>query len=427
MNSRLSGISLSRGLVAALLLLAVFLSPYRAGAQAGWEVVASGLNNPRGLAFGPDGALYVAEAGAGGSDCFAPDPGDPAFVLCTGLSGGVTRIWNGAQTRLIGNMPSLADPSGFAATGPHDISFYGRAGYVVTGLGTDPAIRDYLAANQNPIFAQFGRLAILTLAPKWQLTHDVSAYEAQANPDGAQVDSNPYALLALGRKTVVVDAGGNDLVQVDKLTGAFSTLGVFPAILVDAPDFLGLPPGTQIPMDAVPTAVVTGPDGAYYVGQLTGFPFPVGGANVFRVPAGGGDAEVYAGGLTAIIDIAFGPDGSLYVLEIAKNGLLAAEMGGDFTGALIHIAPDGTRTEIASDGLVAPGGLALGADGSIYVSNFSIFPGGGEVVRITPGALAPAASAGARPDAPARPFLLDLSRLKDLLFDQKLFLPSLQQ
>jgi hypothetical protein len=43
-------------------------------------------------------------------------------------------------------------------------------------------------------------------------------------------------------------------------------------------------------MQAVPTSVAVAPDGAYYVGQLTGFPFPVGGARVFRVvrpPAAG--------------------------------------------------------------------------------------------------------------------------------------------
>jgi len=127
-----------------------------------------------------------------------------------------------------------------------------------------------------------------------------------------------------------------------------------------------------------------GPDGDYYVGQLAGFPFPVGGANVYRVPAGGGDPEVFAAGFTGIIDIAFGPDGELYVLEIAKHGLLAGLRGGDWTGALIRVATDGTRTEVASEGLFAPGGIALGADGALYVTNHSISSGDGEVLKIRP-------------------------------------------
>ena len=53
-----------------------------------------------------------------------------------------------------------------------------------------------------------------------------------------------------------------------------------------APPFLGLPPGTQIPTDAVPTSVVRGRDGAYYISQLTGFPFEKGDANIWRVVPG---------------------------------------------------------------------------------------------------------------------------------------------
>ncbi len=154
--------------------------------------------------------------------------------------------------------------------------------------------------------------------------------------------------------------------------------------MAEAPPFLELPPGTLIPMDAVPTSVALGPDGHYYVGQLTGFPFPVGGANIYRVPAKGGAPELYAEGFTAIIDVAFGVDGSLYVLEIAKNGLLAAFIFNDWTGALIRVAPDGTRTEIAEGSLYAPGGVAVGKDRALYVTNNSIFSGVGEVLRIEP-------------------------------------------
>lgn len=102
------------------------------------------------------------------------------------------------------------------------------------------------------------------------------------------------------------------------------------------------------------------------------------------MPEQGGTPEVYAGGFTAIVDVAFGPDGSLYVLEIAKSGLLAAFIAGDWTGALIRVAADGTRTELAVGALFAPGGVAVGQDGDLYVSNKSIFSGTGQVLRIEP-------------------------------------------
>src|SRR5215218_566205 len=101
-------------------------------------------------------------------------------------------------------------------------------------------------------------------------------------------------------------------------------------------------------MQAVPTEVVLGPDGALYISQLTGFPFPVGGANIYRWSADG--VTTYATGFTNVIDLDFGPDGSLYVLEIAKNSLLQGEEG----GRLWRIAPDGTRTVFAEEGLMFP-------------------------------------------------------------------------
>ena len=148
-------------------------------------------------------------------------------------------------------------------------------------------------------------------------------FEADNNPTGDEVDSNPYGMLALAGKQIVADAGANALLEI-RANGRSLRLATFADRMVDAPPFLGLPPGTQIPMDAVPTSVALGPDGNYYVGQLTGFPFPVGAANIYRVPAEGGTPEVFASGFTHIVDLTFGPDGSLYVLQIAKNGLLAA-------------------------------------------------------------------------------------------------------
>ncbi len=351
----------------------------RLQAQATLQVIAQGLDNPRGLNFGPEGNLYVAEAGTGGAGpCFTTS--EPAFV-CYGATGAITRLnpaVPASQTRIITGLPSLAPPPGSAdagtrAGGPVDVDFQGRGnGYVTIGLGSDPALR----VDLGTVGSQFGRLVRFQPNGKYKFDADLSAFEALANPDGAQVDSNPYGLLALPGRQVFTDAGGNALNAV-AANGSISNLAVFPTRDVQNPF---APPGVMVPMQAVPTTVTIGPDGALYVGQLTGFPFPVGGARVYRVPAVGGTPEIYADGFTNIIDIAFAPDGSLYVLEIFGNGLLS----GDQTGALIRVAPDGTKTTIASDGLVTPGGVAVGPDGALYVTNHSISPGGGEVVRIVP-------------------------------------------
>lgn len=330
-----------------------------------WEVVVSGLDNPRGLAFGPGGALYIAEAGRGGAGPCAPGP---EGIRCFGSTGAITRYdpRTGSYERVVTGLPSLATDGAFA-TGPHHVALQGRGNlYFTIGFGGDPAQREAQLPGVGHLFA---RLARATPNGEWRFVNDLGAFEIARNPTGDEVDSNPYGLLAVAGKHVLTDAGANDLLEV-RANGAIVPLATFP----NSPN----------PWDAVPTSVAQGPDGAYYVGQLTGFPFPIGGANVFRVPEEGGTPSVYATGFTHIIDLAFGPDGSLYVLEIAENGLLNAFPTGNFDGALIRVAPDGTRTELLDGVLVAPGGIAIDRDGSIYVSNYSIFSPNGEVIRIRP-------------------------------------------
>ena len=95
------------------------------------------------------------------------------------------------------------------------------------------------------------------------------------------------------------------------------------------------------------TSIVKGPDGAYYIGQLTGVPFTAGAASVYRLEPGG-VPEVFLEGFKTIIDLDFGPDGSLYVLEHASAPVF---FGG--TGRVVRVAPDGTRTN-SIDGLRRP-------------------------------------------------------------------------
>jgi hypothetical protein len=326
------------------------------------EVIASGLNNPRGLAFAPGGALYVAESGTGGTGpCFT----GPEGPSCFGETGSVTRIGRHGQVQALTGLPSIgAEGSGDFAIGPTDVTFRGKTGlYVTVGLGLDLPF-----SNTLPELADMGEL--IRAKPwkgTWRSVADLAEFEDAENPTGDEENVNPNSVLAFKGHRVVSDAGANDLLRING-NGSIDVLAIFPN--TDVP---GAPPEG---MDAVPTSVAKGPDGAYYVGQLTGFPFPVGGASVWRVEPGH-DPEPFAEGFTNIIDIAFDGDGNLYVLEIFTNGLLS----GDPTGALKRVDANGDVETIMSDGLITPGGLAL-RGGSAYVSNCGTCAGGGEVLRI---------------------------------------------
>jgi len=363
------------GVLACAAAVAPLAMPSPAGALTGPQVVASGLDNPRGITLGPDGTLYVAEAGRGGSGpCF---PGPEEDEVCYGLSGAITQVKDGVQSRLVSGLPSLAAPDGSSAEGPEKLAIDDGpqpGTYVLIGFGGDPERRAQLPTGGDLMGSLHRRNADGSLTK----VADLVEWEAATNPDAgapdSAVDSNPKDLLAVYGQQFMVDAGGNDLIHRG-VDGSLSNLAVFPVRFTDAPPFLGAPPGTQIPYQSVPTSVTLGPDGALYVTELTGFPFPVGASNVYRWAADG--VTTYASGFTNVLDLAFGPDGSLYVLEIAKNSLLNAEDG----GRLWKIAPDGTRSVVAEDGLIAPTSVAIDADGSIYVANCGTCAGGGEIWR----------------------------------------------
>ncbi|MFO7168352.1 MAG: ScyD/ScyE family protein [Chloroflexota bacterium] len=353
------------------------------------EVVAENLDNPRGLSFAPDGSLYVAEAGRGG-------PADgvcrigPEGPACYGATGAITRITFDStgtisQTRVLVNLPSLAAPDGPTAggfaTGPHDVSVLSNGDlYTVIGYGGLPVSR---TVDLGPDGANFGQLVVRPGNYALPINDaDIAEYEQQSNPDGQLIDSNPYAVLALRDWRTVVDAGGNSLLAVLP-DDTVLTLATFPTQTAT------IPPGVDISVDSVPTSVAIGPDGAYYVGELTGFPFPVGGARVYRVVPGQ-PPEVYAEGFTNIIDLAFDSDGNLYVLELVDEGLLQAQgPGGNLTGELLRVdAPSApppsplTGTTVITDGLLAPTSVAISPNGGIYISNSGVFSGTGQVVRV---------------------------------------------
>ena len=327
------------------------------------SVVMSGLNAPKQLAFGPEGALYVTETGTGAAGAPCIPAGDTGAEVCYSLTGSITRYWKGRQERIVTGLPSLG-AGGEVIAGPNDIAFQGRGNmYVTIGLGADPALRTALGAEGSNL----GTLLVVKPNGKWSVVADISGFELANNPDDGVTDSNPYGVLADRGRQYVTDAGGNSLLEVSP-NGQVSLVATFPS--------LPLPP-LPVPFtssEPVPTEVVRGPDGALYVSTLTGAPFLPGLARTFRVEPGGA-TTVFRDGFSAITDFDFGPDGSLYVLQFASELFL----GG--AGSVVRVSPDGTRTTIAS-GLMAPTGLVVGPDGAVYVTNLGVVVGGGEVVRI---------------------------------------------
>ena len=274
----------------------------------------------------------------------------------------MTRITKRSQQRVLSGLPSVAEEGGVAATGPVDHGFSGWTGYLLVG---NPGGGTESREQFGPAARRFGKLLKVDLRGIRSVA-DFPRFEELNNPDGGAgvppgepgaIDSNPNGLLVRKGARFVTDAGGNDLLKVDH-KGRISVVAVFPTQVVPAPPGIpGLPP--ELESQAVPTSVVKGPDGAFYVGQLTGFPFPPGGASVFRVVPGKAPT-VFAGGFTNIIDIAFDKRGRLYVLEIATNGLLSAGENELPVGRLVRVNRDGSRTTLASEGLNAPGGSSSG-------------------------------------------------------------------
>jgi hypothetical protein len=325
-------------------------------------VVADHLDNPRGVSIGIGGRVLVAEAGNGdakGGRCAGvidPESGVKS-TMCLGFTGAVIAVQGTKVTRLVSNLPSAADPSGFEATGPAfaiDVAG-GRVAVVMQGVTNQPP------ASWKPWATTTFDHVLLNATPEPSL--DLGAYEKAHDPAHDGVASDPYSETTSGGGTtgVVVDAGANDALLWKN--NALSTLAVFP------PQREPMPGGGTTMQQSVPTSVVALPDGSYLVGELTGYPYTPGSARIWRVVPGHAPT-VWKTGFTNIVGLARGSDGSIYVSEITSHGLLQASSNA--SGGLFRVAPNGTKTQIPVAGLKYAGGVAVAADGSVYIANCSV-------------------------------------------------------
>jgi hypothetical protein len=364
-------------LAAAGLGLIVAASPALAAGP--YTVVADGLHSPRGLAFAPNGRLYVAEAGLGGGN---PSDGImPGFGL-TGRVSVIKHPTTASPTRwtVRDGLPSAGDAEG--TVGPDGISIHGNG-------NIDVQVSLSQEQTQLPS-ALIGRLLKLTPSGRLRVLANVGDFNYEwstqhqdlAPHDFVPGDSNPYGVLAVAGGTYVVDAGTNTLNWVGR-SGRIQILAYFP---------------NNALADATPTCLAKGPDGALYVGTLAlldslgsildpSLPPPNPSATVYRVDPTAADpsslstvlslATPWATGLWPITGCA--SDGSaLYAAEFV-SGMGPTGPVGDVVR--IPFADPTQHTAMTGGALSFPGGVAVGPDHHVYVSNMST-SANGQVVRL---------------------------------------------
>jgi hypothetical protein len=364
-------------LTAAIAAMAVCLVPVSVQAQAVTvpkvTVVASGLNNPRGLAFGPGGALYVAEGGTGGTtstkgQCTQVAP--PIGPYTGGFTASISRISrHGTRTVVASGLPSgqTAPPRSFVS-GVADVAFGpgGKLFALISGAGCSHGLKG--TSNEIVRVHKDGSITRVANLSAFLKAHPV------ANPDNNPVngdfepgDGTWYSFVTAGDDFYAVEPNHQEL---DKITGDGHVSRVI--------DFSRFFPGNT---DWRGPTAMTSRGGLLYIGTLTPFPVKVGAAEVFKVNPRTGRFSVFASHLTTVLGLAFGRHGALYVLELSvKNGAPAPA-----AGEVVRIK-GGHRTLIAS-GLTFPTGMTFGPDGNLYVSVNGIgAPGAGQVVRIAVGA-----------------------------------------
>jgi hypothetical protein len=340
---------------------------HQAGSAPVYKTVAHGLHNPRQIDFG-NGGMYVAEAGSGGTKaCMIGGEGEP---VCFGATGSVMRVRNGHQHRVLTGIASLANQTGSGnALGPADLVVVGKHTIVLSvGLGLSPHKRKNLPKLGQKEMARLLSFDLRT--KKRTVVGDLGRHEARANPID-NPDSDPTGVVKAGKaRYLVTDSGGNTLVSAKngKVKGVAKFKDRMGTSPVTGPD--------PVPYQSVPTDVVKGPDGAFYVSELTGFPFIQGAARIWRVVPGH-RPHVWASGLTNVTSLAF--DGKkLYAVQIADTGLLGGPIG-----SLERVFPDSSgkaAKPIASD-LFAPYGVAIHR-GAAFVSIGAVLPRGGSVIKI---------------------------------------------
>jgi len=341
-------------------------------------VFASGLNGPRGLTFGPDGTLYIAEAGSGGTTSTGSACTQVSAPIGPYLGGTTGRISavdpHGNLTTIASGLPSDVDAMG-DLQGVADVAFLdGKLYALIAGGG---------CSHGNPNLPN-GIVRVNPNNGKWNYITDLSLFYLQhpaAYTDAADFEPAgvPYSLISHRDRLYAVEANHGQVTATapDGSTSLVIDLSlsqghIVPTSIVAADNNLYLGNLGPFPIQQTQERVITLSQEPEFTDMLPGLETRRGDRDKFHV------ANSRAG-FTTIISLKIGPDGLLYALEFSD----AAGFPTPGAGKVVRLNRDGSLQDVVA-GLVVPTGMAFGPDNALYVSNLGAAPAGaGQILRVT--------------------------------------------
>ena len=331
---------------------------------------ATGLTNPRGLTFGPDGSLYVAEAGTGGGQTPADiDPSCPVNVnifspYTAGSSGRVTRVLaDGTKETVADNLPSMTEASG-ASYGPTDVAFVGGTLYVLIEMGGCshampedlPAI---LRVNPDGSTTSVANLNAWLASNPPHFIKDTNPATTDLEPDGVF-----HSMFVAGRYLYVVETNRGLLLRVDPRKG-----------VIEWAYDMSIDNAEHNPI------VMTRRGNDYYVGT-------------FGEDGGPAELALFDKDFTGY-SLSFDSLNPLVGLAWHGNRLYGVEIfpyddqwTTDNANLVAFDPMTGARTEVLTNFASLPTDLIVGPDGALYTTNWAISfaegGGDGQVLRIVP-------------------------------------------